>query len=348
MNILIDIGHPGHVHFFRHAAHIWQSRGHQVQFVAREKDITFQLMKDYGLPFTHLSSMRKGMLGLAVELIEHEYRLAGVIRDFEPDVILEIGGTFIVHVAKLMKIPTIVFTDTEHAKLSNAITFPFATHICTPTCYYDELGKKQIRYNGYQELAYLHPRYFKPSPQTLKKTGLNQNEKFFIIRFISWGASHDVSEVGFSQHEKISLVEQLSTHGRVIITSEGDLPPSLESFKLSVTPILMHDLMHYADLYIGEGITMASEAAILGTPSILVNTMTTGYIIEQREKYHVTYQYSGGTQAIQKALELVASDQSKAQQREKVNRMLNDKIDVTAWMVDFVENYPSSAHKEKR
>ena len=117
MKILIDISNPSHVHYFKHAARILQEHGHAVKFVARNKEITFQLLNEYNIPYQGLSTMRKGLAGLAVELLEHQSRLAGVAREFKPDVMLNIGGTFIAHVGKLMGIKTVVFTDTESARL---------------------------------------------------------------------------------------------------------------------------------------------------------------------------------------------------------------------------------------
>ena len=39
MRILIDVNHPAHVHLFRCAAGEWGSKGHEVCWVARDKDI---------------------------------------------------------------------------------------------------------------------------------------------------------------------------------------------------------------------------------------------------------------------------------------------------------------------
>lgn len=338
MNILIDISHPAHVHFFKHAYHIWQEHGHRVMLVARDKDVTLKLLEDYGYPYQTLSKIGRGFIGLSFELLQHASRLAKFANDFEADVILEIGGTFIVHAGKLLGIKTCVFTDTEHAKLSNMITFPFATWICTPSSYRDELGKKHLRYNGYQELAYLHPNYFKPNPGTLSESGLDLNQKFFIVRFVSWGASHDIGQLGLSDEEKISLVKGLIQHGKVLITSEGALPKVLEPYKVHISPIKMHDLLNYASLYVGEGATMASEAAMLGTPSVYINPLGSGNLDEIANKYHLIYHYTEGKPAIERAIKLVEMKDLKSSHLEQRERMLEDKIDVTAWMVDFIES----------
>jgi hypothetical protein len=338
MNILIDISHPAHVHFFKHAARVWQEHGHQVKFVARNKEITFQLLDDYHIPYQGLSTIRKGLPGLAVEMVEHQSRLVRVAREFKPDVMLNIGGTFIVHAGKLMGIKTVVFTDTEHAKLSNGITFPFATWICTPQAFMNDLGKKQVRYNGYQELAYLHPNQFTPNPHTLEECGLDIDEKFYVLRFVSWGASHDVGQVGLSVQDKINLVESLLQHGKVLITSESPLPEVLEPYKVHISPTRIHDLLYYASMYVGEGATMASEAAILGTPSVYINPLGSGNIDEICDQYKLMYHYSQGQSAIEMVKILIGVENLKRIQMDNRQRMLKEKIDVTSWIVDFIES----------
>lgn len=338
MNILIDLSHPAHVHFFKHAYHTWQEHGHEVMLVAREKDVTLQLLQDYGYSYRSLSKMGKGVSGLAVELIEHAIKLTKVAHEFKADIILEIGGTFIVHAGKLLGIKTCVFTDTEHAKLSNAITFPFATWICTPESYNDDLGKKQVRYKGYQELAYLHPNQFKANSTTLSEVGLEPDQKFFVVRFVSWGASHDIGQQGLSDHNKLDLVSGLADLGRVIITSEGGLPTELEKYKMRISPTKIHDLLSYASLYVGEGATMATEAAILGTPSVYINPLGSGNLSELTNKYQLMYHFQEGLPGITKAIELAQNENARYIHQQEHQRMLQDNIDVTAWMVDFVEH----------
>lgn len=337
MKILVDFSHPAHVHFFRHAARIWQDHGHVVKFVARNKEITFQLLDEYHIPYQGLSTMRRGMVGLGVELVEHQYRLTKIARSFKPGIMLNIGGTFIVHAGKLLGIKTCVFTDTEHAKLSNAITFPFATWICTPESYNDDLGKKQVRYKGYQELAYLHPNQFKAKPAVLKDVGLEPGQKFFIVRFVSWGASHDIGQQGLSDQQKVDLVKGLADLGKVIITSESSLPNELELYKMRVSPSKIHDLLNYASLYVGEGATMATEAAILGTPSVYINPLGSGNLTDLTDKYHLMYHFKDGLPGLIKALELARNENARYIHQQEHQRMLQDNIDVTAWMVDFVE-----------
>ena len=45
MNILIDIGHPAHVHVTKHFAHEMEQRGHHVLFTCRQKEFIIQLLE---------------------------------------------------------------------------------------------------------------------------------------------------------------------------------------------------------------------------------------------------------------------------------------------------------------
>ncbi|MDW7755097.1 MAG: DUF354 domain-containing protein [Brevefilum sp.] len=338
MNILIDISHPAHVHFFKNAIRIWEEHGHAVKITARDKDVTLKLLDDYGLSYKSLSKIGQGFWGLSFELLQHESKLVSIAKNFRADVILEIGGTFIVHAGKLLGIKTVVFSDTEHAKLSNLITFPFASYICTPDSYKDDLGKKHIKYPGYQELAYLHPDRFLPNPDTLSVAGLELTEKFFILRFVSWGASHDIGQKGLSVAEKIKLVELLKEQGKVLITSEGSLPVALEPYQIHVSPKHIHDLLYYSSMYVGEGATMATEAAILGTPSIYINPLGSGNLDEIIHKYELIYHYPSGELALAAISDLVNKADLKEVHKLRQKKMLDEKIDVTRWMVNFVES----------
>jgi uncharacterized protein len=338
--ILVDLTHPAHLHFFRPAMRIWRQRGHQIIIVARDKDITLQLLKEYGISYTCLSKARKGVLGLVRELIEHESKLMKMIRKIRPDVLLEVAGTFIVHAGFLTRTPSLVFYDTENATLSNAITYPFATKVITPAYYKGDIGKKHIRYNGYQELAYTHPNYFTPNLTILKELGLNKSDKLFVVRFVSWEAGHDVLRKGISLQGKRRIIKSLSQYGRVIITSEGKLPRDLEKYNLRISPTKIHDVLAASTLYVGESATMASEAAILGIPFIFLSPVSLGNTGEEEHEYKLGFNLLPSEEdlAIELALDLINRPNLRRDWQRKRRKLLDEKIDVTAWMVDFVEN----------
>lgn len=342
MKILVDIGHPAHVHFFRNAIDIWQAHDHEILVTARDKDLAHTLLDRYQIPYQSMGKARTGLTGIALELLYRCWRFWGITSRHKPNVMVGIGGPGYAHVGWIRRIPSLVFTDTENAHLSNSITFPFATRVCTPSCYEESVSPaKHIRYQGYHELAYLHPNYFTPDPAILANWGLNASDNFIIVRFVSWGALHDLTDHGFNN--KINLIHHLQQFGQVLITSEGELPAELKPLQISVSPEQIHHLLYYARLLIGESATMASESAVLGTPAIFVSTSTRGYTNEQEAKYDMVYTFSDAQtaqqQALEKATEILSDPAAKERWQAKRAQLLNDKIDVTRFLVELVEEY---------
>lgn len=345
MRILLDITHPAHVHFFRHAIGEWREHGHEILVTGRRKDITYELLQRFGIEFEDLGAARSGFPGLALELPLRTARLVRRVRRFRPDVMAAIGGTFIAQAGWISRVPSVVFYDTENATLSNLLTYPVCTIVSTPRCYEGWVPKKKhLTYPGYHELAYTHPDRFTPDPSVLGEFGLETDEPFVFVRLVSWGASHDVTDHGFTRLE--DAVRELEPFGRVVISSERELPDSLEPLRLVAAPHQVHHLLHYARLFIGESATMASESATLGTPAVFVSTSVRGYTNEQESRYGLTFTFSdpetGQRQGLDKAVEILEDPAAEEAWEEKRRRMLADTIDVTAYVVDLVERYGHS------
>ena len=340
MKILIDILHPAHVHFFKNFINIAQKKHHNILVTSREKEMTNYLLDIYGIDHVSISSISNSTLGLGKELLFRNLRFLKIANKFKPDVLLGIMGPTIAPIGKLTGTPSLVFYDTEHAKITNSWVYPLATKIVTPVCYNDNLGKKHVTYNGYHELAYLHPNYFKPDISVLNKLGLDEKERFAIIRFVSWGAGHDIGKQGISLETKKRIIKLLSKNMKVFISSEKQLPPDLERFKLSIPYEKIHDALYFAYLYFGEGGTMASEAALLGTPAIYANCLKLGYIQELETVYDMIYSYDNPNEGFNQIKNLLGSDVDlKKEWILKRKKLLKDKIDVTKFLVDLVIQY---------
>ena len=348
MRILVDIGHPAQVHYFKNTIWNLESSGHEIIITARNKDVTLRLLKAYNFNYKVVGSSTGNILGKACNILRNDYILLKIARKFKPDLFLSFCSPYAAHVSKLMHKVHIAFCDTESASLVIWLTLPFTDIVCTPLSFRRRLdGKKHIRFNGYFELAYLHPKYFKPDGSVLDYLNLSKNDKFTILRFISWSAYHDVNLRGFKKGSEMNFIKNLEKYGQVFITSERKLPKELEKYRLNIPPEKIHSLLQYANLYVGEGGTMAVEAAILGTPSIHVESTSSGIatgefsgnFLELRDKYHLLYFYPDQNQALQKAIDILEDKNSKRTWRRKRERMLRDKIDVTAWMTDLIENF---------
>jgi len=341
MKILIDIGHPAHVHYFRNFIEQMSKDGHEFHITSRDKEVTFDLLRKYNIPFTSRGKGGNGFLGKILYIIRADLKLIREGLRFKPDLLMSFASTYAAHASFVLGRPHIAFDDTEHSKYEIFLYRPFTKIILNPQCFKKDFGKKQIRFRGFMELCYLHPKYFRPDGNILLKLKLNESEPFILLRFVSWTAGHDAGESGFSAESKLSLVKKLSEHLKVFISSETKLPEELEQYRLLVSPEKLHDVLFYSTLYIGEGATTASESAMLGTPAIYVNSLSAG-TLEEQERLGLLFSFRNPDGVIEKALELLKIPKLKAEFRKRRDAMLTETIDVTAFMVWFIENYPRS------
>ncbi|MBP9854435.1 MAG: DUF354 domain-containing protein [Candidatus Omnitrophica bacterium] len=339
MRIVVDIGHPAHVHFFKYYIQEAQKKGHKILITVADKDIALKLLEDYHLDYVLLGRTGKSLFGKILSVPILDGKLLKAVKAFKPDLFLGLGSIRCTHVARLLGKHSIIFNDTEATIKEHILYYPFANRIVSPRCFGRDFGKKHIRYDGYHELAYLHPNRFQPNKKVLDELNINPDKKLFIIRFISWEATHDIGQKGFSDEGKIHLVNLLNQQGRVIITSEGKLPQELEKYQLTVSPTKMHDLLYYADMYIGEGATMASEAAVLGTPVVFLSTLVHNYLKEQAEQYQLMSIHHEQDGALAQVKEWLAVSDLKKEFQLRKDKMLKDKVDVTDFMVNFIEDY---------
>jgi uncharacterized protein len=337
MRILIDILHPAHVHVFRNFAQEMRARGHEMRFTARAKDCATDLLNQYGISYTLLSRQKTGF-ALASELAGRTWRLIRFARNWAPDVMTGIMGPSIALAGRVLGVPAVVFYDTEFATQTNWFVYPLAHSVCTPDCYQGPVRGVHRTYPGYHELAYLHPDRFEPDPERLASFGVSREDRYSILRFVSWQAIHDVTEKGLTGGQKRRLIEVLERHGRVLISSEAPLPADLEPWRARGPTHDIHHLLAHAQLIVGESATMSSEAAVLGVPAVFIAKTGRGYTDEEERRYGLVQHFREEQfdQAVAAIEALFARGPRTMGQRARA-RLLADKIDVTTWMVDYFE-----------
>ena len=351
MKILIDIGHPAHVHYFKNFIKIMETKGHEFCIVAKDRDVVFELLNYNEIKFYKRPNTKKGLIRKLLNVPSADYLILNIARAFKPDILLGFSGTHISHVGRLINKPSVVFDDTEHAKLAHASYKPFANSILTPSCFNKNLGVKQIRFNGYMELCYLHPKNYKPDIEIFKILGVKEDEKYVILRFVSWEANHDVGQTGLDYNSKMELVNLFSKQMKVFISSEVPLKDELRKYQIKIPANKMHDALACSSLLFGESGTMTSECAMLGTPAIRISGLPEGTLgtLHDQEKYGLIYNYEHfNEEAKKKAIEILLNVNAKEEWKLKRDKMVAEKIDVTAFMVWFMENYPVSANTMKQ
>ncbi len=353
MNFLIDIGHPAHVHLFRNLYKELKSRGHEVIVTVKDIPIAWKLLELYQIPFYPIGKKSDGLIGKFGDQLRFGAKIWSLCRKHGIDIAF--GSSInVAHVSRLSRVKSFIFDDDDSAvqPLMAKFGHPFADYIVSPDVLaYERKRPNQLIYPGYHELAYLHPNRFRPDPGVLAEAGLSENEPFFIMRFNAFKAHHDVGVSGLSIEQKRLLVQRLSQAGKVIITTERNIDEEFLPYQIKVSPEKAHSLLYYATMLIGDSQTMTSEAAVLGTPSLRCNSFAgrISYLEEEEKKYELTYAFlpSRFSDLLVKLEELLAMPNLKAEWAERRRRLLEDKIDVTAFMVWLFENYPHSVRQVK-
>jgi predicted glycosyltransferase len=341
--IVFLIHTPGQVHLFKNAIVELKNRGHEIKLIVRDNGLTITLLDYYGFEYEiYLKTNRNKLFKLfqVPQVVFKEHFLA---KKFKPGIIIGIGADESI-AAFIGRKPCIIVNDSEPTLIQHLISRVLASAILTPSCFRKDLGRKQVRYAGYKELAYLHPDYFKPDVSIYNELGLSISDRYAVVRFNAFQAIHDIGKHGFTINEKIELVHQLEKYVKVFISTEGNLPPELKTFELPVSPARIHQVLYYAQFFLSDTGTMNTESAILGTPSItcLSNAKEFGNFIELEHKYGLIFAISEPSMAIAKAIELIQLPDLKEQWAKKRQKLLADKINVTKFMVNFIENYPES------
>ena len=342
MNVLFFVNTPAQVHEFKNAAQTLETGDHNIMILARDNECALPLLDAYGLRYEVYGKPQKRGHKRALELIPHVLKAYRLARKFRPDIVV---GTGLVEActSMLLRKPYIVFTDTETTTLVNLLLRPLVKAIYTPSCFRKDLGRKHVRYNGFKELAYLHPDYFQPDVSVYNLLGIKNGEPYVVLRLNPFDAFHDVGVRGFSCEDRLKLVNALEPYARVFISSDEELQPGLEKHAIDIPPHRIHDAEYYARLLVTDAGTMLTEAAILGTPGIHCSSYVArrcyGNFIELEEKYQLIFTYSDPDQTIAKALELIKQPDLKQQWQEKRQVLLADKIDVLKFMVEAIERY---------
>jgi predicted glycosyltransferase len=344
MKIFIDLGHPAHVHYFKNFIIQMKDRGHTIFVSARDRSIIFILLNKYKIPYYNRGKGRDGVVGKLFYMIGADLKLISRAIEFKPDMFISFASPYAAQVAWLLKKPHIVLDDTEHARFGHLFYKPFSRTFLNPSCFQKNFGKKQVRYKSYTELFYLHPDKFKKAANIMTLLGIKANDKFALLRFVSWKANHDRGHSGLDLPTKTKLVDLLIENNyKVFISAEAEKKDKFfDRYMIRISPELIHSVMEQADLLVTEGATMASECAMLGTPAIYVNSLDAGTLREQEDKYQLIHGFRSSVGVLEKVSELINTPDLKSIYKLRRDKMLSEKIDPTAFLVWFVENYSGS------
>ena len=342
MRVLFQLGHPAHFHLFKNTIADLQRDGHQTYILIRKKDILEDLLKASGLPYVNiLPSGKKSVFTLLLRL----WRVFWFTLTYHVDVL--VGSTpEVAQVGWLLRRRSVVMAEDDATIVPQFIKAvrPFADQYLSPiSCNNGPLESKTTHYEGFHKLAYLHPNRFTPNPAIVDHY-FPHNEPYFLLRFAKLNAYHDVSAHAHGINGGIAqrLIDMLTPHGKVYITSERPLEPELEQYRLKINPLDIHHIMAFATLYIGDSQSMAVEAAMLGTPSVRFNDFAgrIGVLEELENKYQLTYGIptSEPERLFETINRLLSTPNMHEIFQQRRQQMLTDKIDVATFFTQFIEN----------
>ncbi|MEO8398657.1 MAG: hypothetical protein ABI550_02455, partial [Ignavibacteriaceae bacterium] len=252
MKVLIYLGHPAHFHLFKETIKILKAKGNEIIIVIKRKDVLEDLLKSAGLNYYNVfpKERKDDKFSIALSLLRRDKEVFKIALKEKPNLMIGTSPE-ITHVGKLLRVPSIVVNedDADQVKFFAYFSYPFADTIFVPSsCRVGRWKDKTVFYEGYHELAYLHPHYF--TPDKLKIKELFKDEKpFFIIRFAKLTAHHDEGKTGITFSSALKIIETLSSRGNLFITSERELEPEFEKYRIKLHPSLIHHALAFADLY---------------------------------------------------------------------------------------------------
>lgn len=350
----IIVNTPAQVHFYRHIYERLLEHGHRAFIIARAERETTDLLHEFGLPHSIFSTPPESKIGKIFTMPRDIINASQLLKKEQVNIVTGFG-VYDAYCSALLGVPNVVFIDNEPriGKHSYALQFhlfyPLVDTLITPSFFREDMGEKHILINGLKEFAYLHPNYYTPKDSIFESLGIGKGERYFILRFNGLSAFHDLGVSGLTPEMKTSLVYELEKHGRVFISSEKDVPSEVESRILRIPKNRIHDALYYASLLVTDTQTMATEAAILGTPTVRCNSFVgpndMGNFIELENKYHLLFNYCEFKDAMAKAIELAEDDSMKAEWGWRRNRLFEENIDVTAFMTRYLEDYPNSTYE---
>ena len=367
--INIYLGHPAHFHLYKNVIQNLKNDGYEVDVLIKKKEILEQLLQNAEIPYFNIlkEERRDSKFGMAMGVFKRIWRLFWFVVKRRPNLLT---GTSVENsfVGPLLRIPAIYCgeDDASVAPLETKVCYPGASDVLTPdTCDDGKWVSKTTKYPSYHELAYLHPNHFTPSADIVRQQGINPDKPYAIMRFVKLKANHDDNIKGINLQVALRLIELMKPKMNIYITSERELEPELEPYRIKINPLHMHHVMAFASLYIGDSQTMAMEAAVMGTPSIRFNDfvgrigvmaeLEDGNLFGEKVPCYnlgigIKASEEGSVERLLAAVQEIVQMPEKERKRvygERRAKMLADKMDYAKFLTWYLENYPASSKQTR-
>lgn len=355
MNILIYAGHPAQYHFFKHIIRILKLNGHAVLLLIKTKDVLEDLVIHDGFDYINIQpiSRKNNSFSILMASFIRTWKVMRLAIKHKTDVLIGTDSS-IAQAGFLTGKQAITTLEDDYEVIGRLadLSYPYTKTILVPTpCSVGKWDSKKIGYEGYMKLAYLHPNRFTPDVQMKNK--YIETDKYCILRLAQLTAHHDTGMKGLNAELVNNLIKIILTKGfQVFISSEAEIDERLVHYQLKINHHDMHHVLAFASLLISDSQSMSVEAAMLGVPSIRFSDFAgrISVLEELEHKYHLTYGVKTNENArlLKLTNMLLTNTEISNQFQEYRQKMLDEKVDVTAFMVWFIEQYPASISAMKK
>jgi hypothetical protein len=353
MRILFFFVHPSKYHLFKYTINYLKSIGYQIDVAIISKDVLEDLVINEGWDYVNIfpegrrskhANWFSILLATGINFFKTLWRLHKLTRGKNYD--LYVTDDCLTITGKIRKTPSIFFTDNEFSTVPESrILCYFANEIVAPECV--KLGNfehKKIGFNGYKELAYLHPEYFTPDVRIKDKYNLADN--YAIIRIVSMTASHDRGLDNITDNQLREIIDIIEKKYCVYICPEKKISKKFEKYILSNKPEDILTILSGAEMFIGDSGTMASEAAILGIPTFMIHDFIgrLSVMTEKEKKYGLMFGYRSNdfNLMLDKIRELVKAEDVRKEWSAKRIKMLLDTEDVNKFLISNIRKFQRS------
>jgi predicted glycosyltransferase len=271
MKIWYDACTGKHVRYGVAIAKRLREKGHKVILTTRKHPDTVPLAKLLNEDFIVVGKYNpKSLMSRLREGIQRQLHFCRIFKSEAPDVAISHGSVDQIRVAFGLGVPTITTLDTPYAMAVHRLTLPLVDYIVASKAIPKEALQKFnvkgeiILFDGVDEVAWI--RGFKPIVK------YDFGKPLIVVREIEEKAAY-----AKGRFPSVTLAKKLTRLGRVVYISryrrkavKGLIIP--EGFVDSAS------LVAQADLFVGAGGTITREAALQGTPAIVVNVFQEQYV----------------------------------------------------------------------
>lgn len=345
MRIGIFTNTPAHVHLYRNAISELKENGHEIVVFARDDGCTLDLLEYYGINYYQYGGRDSTKRSLLFELPSQFRNIYRITKKEDLDLIFGMG-VYSAFAGGVSGTPAISVADSEPMAWRHVATSPVVDAFLTPSSFTRNLGKKHYTFDGFKETAYLHPDVYTSTGTIREELGVG-DDPFVLVRFNAFNGHHDVGRRGFTPDQKRELIDRLSEYATVFVSDEADVLDFEESAArpYDAHPALMHEALSEAELLIADTQTMITEAALLGTPALRSNSFVGDEDMgnfKALEEAGLVRNFTEFEPVVSTAEEFLQRPDTKEEWAQKREQFLAGKCNLTALIVDIVEEFDES------